>query len=71
MDTEKVFNFEELKGVLEKSEGFMIGLTTINGGDLRHFLLTEKFPLVDMLPSLQKIKEISVNRLEDPSAKNS
>lgn len=65
---EKVFDYEGLKLTLETSDGFMIALTTLHDGKLQHYLLTDKFPNLDILPSLHKSRELAVERLEGPDA---
>jgi len=65
MDTPKEINsLEELNIVLEESEGYAVGITLLNKGVLNHYLLTKKFPLLDLLKSGSKVKELMVEMLE-------
>lgn len=65
MDTPKeINNLEDLVSALESSEGYAIGITLLNNNILNHYLLTKKFPLLDLLKSWNKVKELMVETLE-------
>lgn len=59
------FKFDELKQMLEKSDGFMINVTVRNVNKLNHYLYTEKFFDGDMLPSSVEAEQLIVNRLKN------
>jgi len=60
------FKYDELKQLLEKSDGFMINVTTRNGEKLNHYFFNEKFFDGDMLPSCVEGEKLIVNKLKQP-----
>jgi len=64
----QINNVKDLTEALNFSEGFMINVTLLNKGQLTHYLLTEKFPQLDMLRSLKSSKELVINKLENVTA---
>jgi len=63
---EQSFTFDNLYAALEKSEGYMIGVTILDRGNLRHYLLTKNFPRTDLLMSHNKVKSLAIEELEKP-----
>ena len=62
---ERITNIEELRSAVMKAEGYLVSVTIIEQGVLQHFLLTEKFPFVDMLRSHAQVKDLIIAKLED------
>jgi len=65
MKIKTIRNQKELDLALSMSEGFMVGITLKEKGDLYHYLLTKDFPKLDMLKSLTKIKGLVIEGLEN------
>lgn len=55
---------EEIIGSAKQSEGYMLGLTLLNGGELKHYFIVKSFPDNDVLKSLKEIKELAIKKLE-------
>lgn len=56
---------DELTEMLRNAEGYMIGVTLYERGKLTHYLVTEKFPAIDMLKSHAKVKEQIIESMEN------
>jgi len=54
----------ELFSAATNSEGFLVGLTTLNNGELKHYLIVNKFPESDMLKASKEIKNLIIQKLE-------
>jgi hypothetical protein len=63
---------EEVFAQLDSAEGYMITVSILKtkGGDIDHFLFTEKFPTVDMLPSHGEVERLVIAELKKPNVAN-
>lgn len=61
------FKIDELKELLEKSDGFMITVTSRTDTKLNHYFFTEKFYDGDMLSSLAEVEKLVINKLKHPA----
>lgn len=57
--------FEEIISSAKNSEGYMLGLTLKNEGELNHFFIVKSFYDGDILKSLKEIKELAIKKLEE------
>lgn len=58
---------KELLERLENSRGYMLTISMLTlENKLEHTLITEGFPKLDMLPSLQEVKQLIIKELEIP-----
>jgi hypothetical protein len=60
----QINDITSLTKALEESEGYALGITLFNKGILEHYLLTQSFPIVDLLKSIAKTKDLAVEELE-------
>jgi len=58
-------SIEELKEAVSVSDGYMIGITLLKGGQLSHNFFSDKFLFSDMLKSHNKVKELIIRMLEE------
>jgi hypothetical protein len=56
---------DELVSFMRKSTGYMVTITVLNNGTLTHNLITENFPEIDILKSLDKVEKLAVERLKN------
>jgi len=56
----------ELSEQLKAGKGYMLGITMLTKtGELKHSLITENFPKVDMLSAHQKVEGLIVENLKE------
>lgn len=53
---------------LKTADGFMLTASIVNGSNIEHTLLTDKFNKLDMISSYKKIRELIIKELEDVGA---
>lgn len=58
-------DLQELNVALKLSEGFLVTVTLKEKDELQHFILTKRFPNLDMLKSLKESKNLIVEHLEN------
>ena len=54
---------EELVSYLRNGDGYFATVTVLKNGQLNHHILTKSFPDLDILKSIQAVKNMSVERL--------
>jgi len=59
------FKIDELREMLENSEGFSLTLTTRKENKLNHFFYHEKFYDGDLLSSLNECEKLIINKLKN------
>lgn len=47
-----------------RSEGYFVTITRLNGGKLTHYQTQRRFPKVDVLPSLEEIKNLIIKGMD-------
>lgn len=60
----KVVTINEL---IKDADSFFIGVTIKKGNELRHEIVTQNFPLVELLSSCAKIKGLVIEEMEKTS----
>ena len=48
----------------DKSQGYFVTITTLNGGKLKHYQTQRNFPKEDLLPSLEQINDLVLKDLQ-------
>ena len=54
----------ELLEKLENAEGYMIGISVVEGNKIDNTFITNKFNKLNMLPAHKEIKDLIINELE-------
>jgi hypothetical protein len=62
----EIRDLNDLQQAADLVDGYMVGVTLLEGGKLTHYLINHKFPLVDMLKSAAEVKKLVVSQLENP-----
>ena len=70
MEHRNIANVDDLKLVTEDADGFAIGISILNKGEIQHYLLTRDFPLLDLLKSWAKVKGLMISQLESDSQRD-
>lgn len=55
---------EEIQKLLEGADGFQVGISVLKSGTITNHLLTESFPIGDMLSSNNALKQLIIAELE-------
>jgi hypothetical protein len=58
-------NLDELIAFLRNGDGYLATVTVLSNGKLSHHMLTKNFPELDLLKSLNAVKKMAVERLEN------
>ena len=61
----KSAQLEELFDFLKNNTGYLIAVTILSNGKLKHQLITSDFPEIDVIKSIASYEKLAVERLKE------
>ena len=60
-----VTNEQKITSLLATADKFFVGVAVLNGTEIQHYIFTKEFPLLDLLPSWLKIRNLAVEEMQE------